>query len=129
MNSAQKSLVEKLGIKPEYCITIINPPDGFEDKLGDLPDSVRVENFLEEVEFDLINYFAESSEDLEQQFEYLKNCLNKDGVLWVSWKKPEAHGRLNEESVKSVGESGGLVAKTTCDLDKDWCATKFTFSK
>ncbi len=127
MNSAQKSLVEKLGIKPEYCITIINPPEGFEDKLGDLPDSVRVENFLEEVEFDLINYFAETRADLEQQFEYLKNCLNKDGALWVSWQKSESKGDLSEDSVKEVGESSGLVSKTTCDLDGEWCATKFSF--
>ncbi len=127
MTESKPSLVDKLGIKPEYCITIINPPEGFEDQLGDLPDSVRVENFLEEVEFDMIQFFTQQKEDLEQQFDYLMNCLNLQGALWVAWpqKGSKIKSDLDEVLVRDVGEKAGLVAKTACNLDKDWCAVKF----
>lgn len=131
MTGSEKSLVDKLGIKPEYCITIINPPDGFEDQLGDLPDSVRVENFLEEVEFDLIHFFTQDRAELEQQFDYLKNCLNTSGMLWVSWPKKTSKltSNLDENQIREVGLSGGLVDVKVCAVDDDWSALKFVYRK
>ena len=130
MTASKTSLVDKLGIKPEYCITIINPPENFEERLGDLPDSVRVENFLEEVDFDLIQFFTQEKADLEQQFEYLMNCLNGKGALWITWPQEASKLKsdLSEGDVKEVGEKAGLVVKTVCDLDEDWCAVKFEHS-
>lgn len=131
MTGAEKSLVEKLGIKPEYCITIINPPEGFEERLGDLPDSVRVENFLEEVEFDLIHFFTQEQAELEQQFEYLNNCLADGGKIWVSWPLDSSKltSDVDEEKVRKVASKAGLEGSKTCDLDSDWCGIKFTHSK
>ncbi len=128
---SDKSLVEKLGIQPQYCITIINPPDGFEDQLGDLPDSVRVENFLEEVEFDLIHFFTQEQTELEQQFEYLKNCLNSSGALWVSWPKASSTltSNLDEAKIRQVGTGGGLKGSRACSLNEDWLALKFIYAK
>ena len=131
MNDSEESLVDKLGIKPKYCITIINPPEGFEDQLGDLPESVRVENFLEEVEFDLIHFFTQDRAELEQQFDYLKNCLNANGMLWVSWPKKTAKlvSNLDENQIREVGLTGGLVDVKVCVVDDDWSALKFVYRK
>ncbi len=131
MTGSEKSLVQKLGIKPEYCITIINPPDNFEDQLTDLPDSVRIENFLEEVDFDLIHYFAQDRAELEQQFDYLKNCLNPNGILWLSWPKKTSklQSDLDDAQVREIGLAGGLVDVKVCAIDDDWSALKFVFRK
>ncbi len=131
VETSSTDLIKKLGIKPDYCITVINPPDSFEDRLSDLPESVRVENFLEEVEFDMIHFFTQDRAELEQQFEYLKNCLNPNGMLWISWPKQASkiESNLDENQIREVGLAGGLVDVKVCAIDNDWSGLKFVYRK
>lgn len=38
----ESSLIKKLLVKPCQRMTIMNPPDGYVDKLGPLPEAVEI---------------------------------------------------------------------------------------
>ena len=59
------SLVRKLKIKPGLRIVVINPPAGYSDELGSLPEGVELSTNLEG-QFDFIHLFVQNSGQLEQ---------------------------------------------------------------
>src|SRR5688500_6928252 len=83
-NPMTKSVSDKMGIK-EYAraIFISAPPDAI--KSID-PPSLDVASSLRG-NFDYIHFFAAKQTTLQHKFPSLKEHLNENGMLWVSWPK------------------------------------------
>ena len=86
-------LVNRLCIREGFCIAVLNPPLGYSQVLGQLPDNVTVANSLE-VKFDLIQFFVIKRRKLKRELPQLKAALRDDGLLWVSYPKGN---RLNSD--------------------------------
>jgi S1-C subfamily serine protease len=114
-------LVQKLGIRSGMNCTIIEPPDGYEDLLGGLPDSVTVAIPSGE-DLDFVHLFVQESEGLTDQLRTLKGQIAQNGMIWVSWPKKASKVQtdVTENVVRKAGLSVGLVDVKVCAVDDTW---------
>jgi len=122
---SQRSLVDKLGIKPGTRIAILNAPRGYRATLGKLPAGVTVAvNPRGQLPF--IQFFAVSRSVLESRFPALLRALEPAGALWVSWPK-KASGvptDLTEDVVREIALPTGLVDVKVAAVDDVWSGLK-----
>ena len=122
---SQRSLVDKLGIKPGTRIAILNAPRGYRVTLGRLPAGVTVAvNPRGQLPF--IQFFAVSRSVLESRFPALLRALEPAGALWVSWPK-KASGvptDLTEDVVREIALPTGLVDVKVAAVDDVWSGLK-----
>jgi hypothetical protein len=125
---SKRPLVQKLGLKPGQRIIILNPPPDYDTTLGALPDKVLVSETLSGP-LDFIHYFTKERADLEQQFPRLKQALAPAGMLWISWPKQASKVKtdVNENVVRDIGLSNGLVDIKVSAIDETWSGLKFVY--
>ena len=125
---SKNPLAKKLGITPDFRICLINPPDNYNQLLGAVPAGVQQFTALNG-EFDLIQYFTKSQDELTQQFPLLKSGLKMNGALWISWPK-KASGvvtDLTEDIIRQIGLDNGLVDVKVVAVDDTWSGLKFVY--
>lgn len=124
---SKRSLVDKLGIKPGFRIGIINPPDGYERTLGELPPDISESSSGNKLDF--IQYFTTEHEQLRRAFAGLKAQLAFDGQLWISWPKKSAKvpTDLDENIIRDIGLQNGLVDVKVIAVDEVWSGLKFVY--
>ena len=122
---SQRSLVEKLGIKPGMRVAILNAPRGYRATLGKLPAGVTVAVSPREP-LPFIQFFAVSRSVLESRLPGLLRALEPAGALWVSWPK-KASGMptdLTEDVVRAIALPTGLVDVKVAAVDDVWSGLK-----
>jgi CheY-like chemotaxis protein len=121
-------LPQKLGIKSNHRVALINAPPGFDHTLGDLPADVKVTSkLLDKQPHDVIVLFAKSRGELQQDFSRVSQRLDPAGGLWISWPK-KASGfttDLSEAVVREIGLGIGLVDNKVCAVDETWSGLRF----
>jgi hypothetical protein len=128
-----KPLAEKLGVfsklkKGGINFLIVNEPENYFRNLGELPADAKISS-TKSGKFDLIHYFTKDLSQLSIEFEVLKFLLKKDGFLWISWPKGTSKipTDLNENIIREIGLSEGMVDVKVAAVDDDWSALKFVF--
>jgi hypothetical protein len=121
-------LVKKLGIKSNSRVYVFQSPAAYFDWLHPLPEDVTVKKELSK-ELDFIHLFVNDQEVFRQMFLKSKVCLKKDGVLWISWPKKSSKRNtdLDENIIREVGLTAGLVDVKVCAVDEVWSGLKFVF--
>lgn len=121
-------LIKKLGIKKNFRVIFINEPASLFSELGTLPKGVKSEPKLAG-EYDYIHYFAFSKAELEAFFKVVRKYLQKEGMLWISWvkKTSKIESDLNENIIREIGLSNGLVDVKVVAIDDIWSGLKFVF--
>ena len=125
---SKRSLVDKLGIKSGLTVYLVNPPENYDDTLGQLPADV---NLLKQSQsaIDFIQFFTKSQLELEAEFPRLKKAMAVNGMLWISWPKKASKVKtdLNENVIREVGLANGLVDVKVCAVDQTWSGLKFVY--
>lgn len=119
-------LVRKLGIKEGFRIAVTNPPAGYWDLLGDLPNGVR-EATPRDREVEFSHVFATTRTALLAGLAAAKGRMASDGMVWLSWPK-KASGvatELDGNVVRGLGLDEGLVDIKVCAVDDVWSGLKF----
>jgi len=122
---SQRSLIEKLGIKPGMRIAILHPPRGYRVTLGKLPRGVTVTSVPRGV-LPFIHFFTADRALLERRLPALLRALTPAGALWVSWPK-KASGvptDITEDVVRAVALPAGLVDVKVAAVDEIWSGLK-----
>src|SRR3954469_17306787 len=112
-------LKKKLGIKDSSTVCIVKAPKGYNSEL-------KVVN-ARKGPFDFVQLFAMSRAELIKFFSVMKKRMTKDGMLWISWPK-KASGvatDLDENVVREIGLTGGLVDVKVAAIDATWSGLKF----
>jgi len=125
---SKKSLVEKLGIKDGFAISIIEAPKDYAATLGKLPSGVKQSENLKGP-LDFLQFFCSKRSRLEDNFPALKEALSPSGMLWVSWPKASSGvpTDLTENVVREIGLRNGLVDVKVCAVDEIWSGLKFVY--
>jgi len=125
---SNKSLVEKLGIKEGFKITILGSPQNYGATLGKLPCGISVIKNLKGP-FDFIHFFTKSKKELENKFPTLTRELSQNGILWISWPKGSSNIEtdLNENIVREIGLRNGLVDVKVSAINEIWSGLKFMY--
>ena len=118
-------LAKKLGIKPGFKMRLINAPDYYFDLFTDLPSNVRILKDRK-AKKNFIHFFATSITDLEKNIIALKNEIEQDGIIWVSWYKKSSGitTDVTESNIRETALAIGLVDIKVCAVDEFWSGLK-----
>lgn len=129
---AGSSLVRKLGFKPGMKVAILAAPDGFEEQLSNLPESVEiVPRLAPDAAFSI--WFVRSRAELETEIDFMALHLSKARLprgfsLWIIHPKQASRFKadFNQNDVRRVALKAGLVDYKVCSVDSYWTGLKFS---
>jgi hypothetical protein len=118
-------LLKKLGLKEEFKIWLLNPPeDYFELLQKDVSGQVVPYRMIP----DWAHLFARSGLDMEKGMDRLKPASGKNPklIIWVSWYKKGSGipTDLTEDGVRGWGLRNGLVDIKVCAVSAEWSGLK-----
>jgi hypothetical protein len=118
-------LAKKLGIKPGFRMRIFNQPEYYYNLFSDLPEDLIVLTDKKRKK-DFIHYFALSTAQLTKDIKQLREEIEENGMIWISWYKKSAKMEtdLNENIIRDLALSNGLVDVKVCAVDELWSGLK-----
>ncbi len=98
---SDKSVAQKLLIKENYKVLLVNEPKDYREILGELPPNVTILTELGGL-VDLVQVFLTSKMELETQLRRLKSLLKPKGLLWLTYPKGTAKVKadINRDSIQ-----------------------------
>ena len=121
-----KTVVEKLGIKPGFCIFTAGAPGAYEDIVGKLPAGVTIAAALK-APLDMVHVFVMQVSGLAARLRSARDAIAPDGMVWVSWPKKSSGiaTDLSDVVVRQTALPLGLVDIKVCAIDDTWSGLKF----
>ena len=122
---SDKSIVQRMFIKPGYTLVILNAPQRYLEKIGDLPENVTIRtNLVSGAEF--IQFFTKSQAELKENYPALKHALKGDGSLWVTYPKgtSKVGTDINRDIIWKIGEEFGLKPVAMVSIDSIWVSLR-----
>ncbi len=121
-----KPVVEKLGIKPGFCIFTAGAPVAYHEIVGKLPARVSVASQLK-APLDMVHVFAVAATGLAARLCDYRAAIAPDGMIWVSWPKKSSGMAtdLSDIVVRQIALPLGLVDIKVCAIDGIWSGLKF----
>ena len=119
-------LPQKLGIKENFRIALVDIPADVKAELGDaLADCTIAKDAGGPLDFAMV--FVREQAELKQQFSKLAKQLAPAGIFWVSWPKKSSGvtSDMNENDVRKIGLDAGLVDVKVCAVNEIWSGLKF----
>jgi hypothetical protein len=118
-------LAKKLGIKEGFKIRLVNPPDHYFELFTDLPKNIIVSTD-KKTKKNLIHFFAKKLSDIQKEIAFLKNEIEQDGIIWISWYKKASKipTDVTEDLIRETALSNGLVDIKVCAIDETWSGLK-----
>jgi hypothetical protein len=127
---AGSSTIKKLGFKMGMRIAMLGEPDGFVERLGELPEGVE---FLSNVDrkTQLVLWFVRSRGELESEVGFMSARLPEGCSIWIVHPKQTSRLRsdFNQNDVRNAALLVGLVDYKVCSVDADWSGLKFARKK
>ncbi|MDR7144361.1 DUF3052 domain-containing protein [Rhizobium sp. BE258] len=121
-------LEKKLGLKAGQAALLIGVPQSV-PALADFAHFSRVELVAPEKEarFDYIHIFETRRAALEALAPRLRQLVQPDGVIWISWPKKASKlpTDIAEDVLREVLLPTGLVDVKVCAIDEIWSGLKF----
>lgn len=121
-------LYKKLGLKEGFMIKLINNPSDYFKLIGEFSKKLVLKNKATK-NLNFIHLFTNSVAELEDLLPELKEQINKDGIIWVSWYKKSAGKttELTENIIRDTALAVGLVDVKVCAVDENWSGLKLVF--
>jgi hypothetical protein len=122
---SDKSISQKLFIRPNQKFLLVNPPAEYLTQMGELPPGVVT---LSEAssKVDVIQIFVSNRAELEAQLRRLMELLAPKGILWVTYHKGTSKVRtdINRDTINAYAHSIGLEGVAMISIDDDWSALR-----
>jgi hypothetical protein len=123
-------LFKKLGIKPNFKVFLIDPPENYFSLLGGLPEGVSFVEVIEE-KVDLIHAFIKNRESLNSKLQEYQSEINENGSIWISWYKKTSKipTDVTEDLIRDTALAIGLVDVKVCAVDEKWSGLKLVIRR
>lgn len=125
---SKNPLFKKLGIKENDQLLLVNPPDYYNDLIGEIKEKITFKD-MDSTHLNFIHFFTNSVAELEETLPKLKIQIKKDGIIWVSWYK-KSSGKITEltdSTIRNTALAIGLVDTKVCAIDEKWSGLKLVF--
>jgi Protein of unknown function (DUF3052) len=124
-----KSLVVKLGVKPDSTLVLIGAPEGAERLLEPLPSNVTLRSG-NRGRREMTIWFVTSRRDLERRFGTVARAV-AEGTLWMAWPKRSSgvETDLTEDVIREVALAAGMVDTKVCAIDETWSGLRLTLRR
>ena len=121
-----RSVIQKLGLKPGFCVFVDGLSVPYGDIVGELPAGVRLTKTVR-APLDAVHVFATEARGLASRLRRYREAIAPDGMVWVSWQKKTSGvvTDLNDVAVREAGLASGLVDVKVCAVDAVWSGLKF----
>ena len=118
-------LAKKLGIKDGFVLRLVDPPAYYFDLFEDMPLNIRILDDRETAK-NLIHYFTRKADDLRRDIPLLKEEIETNGMIWISWPKKSSRVMtdITEDVIRDLALSNGLVDIKVCAIDQIWSGLK-----
>ena len=118
-------LEKKLGIKEGFKIRLVNQPDYYFELFTDMPANIILLTD-KKTKKNLIHYFTMKANDLHKDIVALRNEIESNGAIWISWPKKASKivTDINEDTVRNLALANGLVDVKVCAVDEIWSGLK-----
>ena len=125
-----KPLAEKLGIKKDFTIVLLNVPKHYLTLVAPLPDGVTIAKSITS-KSDLIHLFATTKIELSKLLNTALAKMKQDAILWVSWPKKSSNvpTDITEDRIRDIALPLGLVDIKVCAVDEVWSGLKLVIRK
>ena len=118
-------LPQKLGIKPDTIVVLIDAPENYRKLLGSVPSGV---NFATRPvgNTTFVHLFTKERRALLQHLQSLRRKIAEDAALWVSWPKKSSGvpTDVTEDVIRAVALPLGFVDIKVCAVDETWSGLK-----
>jgi hypothetical protein len=123
---ATNPLQKKLLIKNDQRILIFNPPEGYVDSLGELPEGASLDQHATG-SYDFVHLFAKDSEELRRLADLAIRRVKPEGLLWVSYPKRSSKVKtdLARDTLRTLLEGMGYIGVSLVSIDDVWSAMRF----
>jgi hypothetical protein len=122
---SDKSIIERLFVKPGDKFLLINAPAGYIQSLGSLPQGAML---LEETTspVNAIQIFVTDRAQLEVLLPQLKRLMRPKGMLWVTYHKGTSKVKtdINRDTINAYAQTIGLQGVAMISIDDDWSALR-----
>ena len=120
-----KTVIEKLLIKPGKKVLVVSSPQELEARLGPLPEGVDLLDGPGEPA-DIILVFAKNRQEMEAQLPWLITALDPLGALWVAYYKGTARVKtdIHRDMINAYAKTLGLIGVAMISIDQDWSALR-----
>lgn len=122
---SDKSIAQKISIKPNSKFLLVNPPDGYLVRMGEMPTgAILLNDSSSPVE--AIQVFVANRNELEQYLPRLKELLAPKGMIWVTYHKGTSRIKtdINRDTINAYAHSIGLEGVAMISIDGDWSALR-----
>lgn len=125
-----KPLGEKLGIKKEFTIVLVNPPKQYMTLVAPLPEGVTIAAKITN-KTDLVHLFTTSKAELSKMLRSTLTKIKQDAIIWVSWPKKSSNvpTDITEDRIRDIALPLGLVDIKVCAVDEVWSGLKLVIRK
>ncbi len=119
-------LPKKLGIQDGFQVRLIDAPSEVVAELKSSLDNCKITRDAK-ASLDFAMLFTKSAASLKKEFPRIGKNLTPAGMLWISWPKKSSGvpTDLNENVVREVGLTAGLVDVKVCAVTEVWSGLKF----
>jgi len=127
---SDKSIAQKLFIKPGFKFLLVNPPDGYLTQMGELPEGTILLSDSSCL-VDAIQVFISNREELEARLPQLKDVLAPKGMLWVTYHKGTSKVKtdINRDTINAYAHTIGLDGVAMVSIDDDWSAMRLKLTQ
>ena len=125
-------LPQKLGIKDDHEVAVLNAPRGFFDTLGKVPTGAVVQTRLAgKAPFDVIVVFATKIDELLAAIKDARPRMQPAAGLWIAWPKKSSGvpTEITEDVIREVALPTGLVDNKVCAIDETWSGLRLVIRK
>lgn len=122
---SEKTVAQKLLIKENQRLLLVNTPTDWQAVLGALPAGVSLLT-RDEANADVILLFSANQVELERYLPGLKTRLSARGMLWVIYYKltSKKRGDIQRDSINVYARSLGLEGIAMISVDEDLSALR-----
>ena len=123
-------LSKKLGIKPGFKMRLINAPEYYFELFADMPDDVNILTD-KKIKKNFIHLFVKKIGDLKKYIFEIKNEIEQDGIIWISWYKKSSKmpTDVTEDKIREIALTNGLVDIKVCAVSDLWSGLKIVKRK
>jgi hypothetical protein len=122
-----EALAEKLLIKPESRVLLLNAPIGYAKKLQPLPEGVTITDRRSQTGSDVAIVFVRDTSELKRLQSGFAT-LEEDAALWVCYPQGGSKARtdLTPDLLSATLESHELKEAERVTFDETWTCSRFT---
>ena len=122
---SRTALEKKLGIKENFRIRLIEAPANYFDLFTEWPQNVEISEDSR-IKKNLIHFFTKKFSTYHQMLPILKNEIEQNGMIWVSWPKKASgiSSDISEDLIRTYALETGLVDIKVCSVSEKWSALK-----